>query len=308
MDNLSNHPLYRKHNIDSAMNSFWDFYKKQFLPLFLLSLCMSLLLQYATTLIDFKELQNITDPLALLEKLKGYAGPILIITLISLLFNTIIHYYILSNPLDQSNNILICIVKSLQYYIPYLIIMIFLAAAGSLAIAFGLLIFIIGVIFSLIYIFMISMFILPVMMTEGIHIGSTITRTAILSHRNFWSNIGWVSVFLVLYLIISIILSGVILIPFSGNLLKTITNPQDATNLTSLSANPVFIILSSAVSALTMPIMPIFGFILYFNGRAREEEMQIISPGNNDIDRVRVEDLYAKPYSDDQPENPETDK
>jgi predicted DNA repair protein MutK len=35
--------------------------------------------------------------------------------------------------------------------------------------------------------------------------------------------------------------------------------------------NPVYLILSALVSALYFPLLPIFGTILYFNGKAREE-------------------------------------
>ena len=42
MDQFRNHPLYQIHNIDSAMNSLWGFYKKNFLVLFITSFVMSL--------------------------------------------------------------------------------------------------------------------------------------------------------------------------------------------------------------------------------------------------------------------------
>jgi hypothetical protein len=51
--------------------------------------------------------------------------------------------------------------------------------------------------------------------------------------------------------------------------------------------------------------MPVFATILYFNGRAGEEQNQTAVPENPEDNRVRVEDLYAKPYSDDHPDNPE---
>ena len=72
MDQFSSHPLYKKHNIDSVMNSLWEFYKKRFFSLIVVSFFMSLALQYASTLIDFKVLQSITDPVLLLEKLKDF--------------------------------------------------------------------------------------------------------------------------------------------------------------------------------------------------------------------------------------------
>ena len=75
MDQFSNHPLYRKHNIDSAMSSLWEFYKKNFLTLFITSLVMSLVIQYASTMVNMKELSSITDPMVLLEKIKGLSAP-----------------------------------------------------------------------------------------------------------------------------------------------------------------------------------------------------------------------------------------
>lgn len=274
MDQFNNHPLYGKHNIDSAMNSLWTFYKSRFLSLFLISLIMSLVIQYSTTLLNFRELSTITDPMILLEKIKSFLMPLVIIALVSLLFSTVLHYYILYNPLDRSNNIFICILKSFKYYILYLIIMVLLAFAGSFVLALGLVVFIIGVFFSIIYIMMVSFFILPVMMAERINIAGTISRTISLSHRNFWSNIGWTAVFLLLYIIISLVLSGIIMIPFSGSFIKTIINPQDASKIIDLTINPVFIILSAMVNALTIPLIPIFAYILYFNGRAREVSVQ----------------------------------
>ena len=53
MDQFSSHPLYRRHNIDSAMSSLWEFYKKKFLSLFVISLVMSLVIQYASTITKF---------------------------------------------------------------------------------------------------------------------------------------------------------------------------------------------------------------------------------------------------------------
>jgi hypothetical protein len=50
--------------------------------------------------------------------------------------------------------------------------------------------------------------------------------------------------------------------------------------------------------------MPILGVVLYFNGKAREEEIPVYAT-SSEPDKIKVEDLYAKPYSDDHPENPD---
>lgn len=305
MNQFTNHPLYRRHNIDSAMNSLWAFYKKKFLSLFIMSLVMSLVIQYTSSLVNMKELSAVTDPMLLLEKVKGFIMPILIISLINLLFTTILQYYIIFNPVEDGNTILISLLKSLKYFIPYLIIMILLAFAGTIAIILGIFVLIVGAFFAMLYVITLYLFILPIMMVEGTNIGSTITRTITLAHKNFWSNIGWVAVFIIIMLVISVILSGVILLPFTGNFIKTIVNPDDATKLVDVTTKPMFIILSAIVSALTLPVMPIFACILYFHGKAGEDQVQQIPTLEPENSKVRVEDLYAKPYSDDHPDNPE---
>jgi hypothetical protein len=70
----------------------------------------------------------------------------------------------------------------------------------------------------------------------------------------------------------------------------------------NFTSRPLYIILSAALNGLTMPLLPIFACILYFNGRAREDQQLSNGPVENDYPgKVRVEDLYAKPL-------PEEDK
>jgi len=305
MEQFNNHPLFMRHNIDSAMSSLWDFYKKKFLSLFIISFAMSLVIQYISTLVNLQELSQITDPMAMLEKMKELIVPIIAISIVNLLFNVILQHYILYNPLDNENNFFMSVLKSMKYFIPYLIIMIILAFAASIAIVLGILLLVVGVIFSILYIMTLYLLILPIMMVEGSNIGNTIARTIVLAHRNFWSNIGWVAVFIIILIVISLLLSGIILLPFSGNFIKTIMNPGEASELVNMTTNPIFIILSALAGALTMPLIPLFSCILYFNGKSQEDTNREIIPNEPDNNRVRVEDLYAKPYSDDHPDNPD---
>lgn len=304
MDQFNNHPLYRRHNIDSAMNSLWEFYKKNFLTLFISCLAMSLVMQYASTMINMKELSSITDPMILLGKIKDLLLPIFLISVINLLFSTILQYYVLFNPVSGTS-IFTSIIRSLKYFIPYLIIIVLLAFAGSIAIVLGVFVLVVGAFFAMLYVVTIYLFILPVMMVEDKNIGATITRTLSLTHRHFWSNIGWVAVFIILMLVISVIFSGLILLPFSGSFLKNILNPDDAGKMVDVASNPIFIVLSAIVSALTLPLMPIFACILYFNGKAGEQQAEPVIQPEPENNKVRVEDLYAKPYSEDHPDNPD---
>jgi hypothetical protein len=304
MDQITKHPLYRNHNIDSAMSSIWDFYKQNFLPLFLISLVMSLAMQYAATFVNIKEFQTMTDPLQMLEKMKELVIPFSIISLLNLLFSAILQHYIIYRPLDSSNNIGVSVLKALKYFIPYLIIMILLAFVGGIAIILGFFALIVGAFFALLYIMTIYMFVLPILMIEDNSIGHTISRSFSLMHRSFWSNLGWTAVFVIIIIVVSLILSAIVLIPFTGGFLKSILNPQNATDVADITTKPFYIILSALAGALTLPLMPIFSCILYFNTRAREGKIFIVVPPEDDRP-VTVEDLYAKPYSDDHPDNPE---
>jgi hypothetical protein len=300
MEQIKNHPLYRKHNIDSAMSALWDFYKTRFFVLFIISLVMSGIIQYATSFMDLKDLQSTTDPMLLLEKFKAMLVPMILLALVSLFFSTILHYYVLHKPLGESNVLLNAIGRSAVLFPPYMVIVIILSFAGIIAIILGIMVLIVGIFFSLAYIAMLSFFILPVMMVEKSSIDVTIARTVRLAHRNFWPNMGWTAVFIILYVIISIVLSGLVLLPFAGNFLATFANPQDTSKIITLTTDPLFLFLSAAVNALTLPLFPIFAFILYFNGKAQEDNINVhITPVAEEY-KVRVEDLYAKPRDEEE--------
>jgi hypothetical protein len=304
MDQINNHPLYKNHNIDSAMSSLWEFYKKRFLMLFTISFAMSLIIQFLSSYINIQELYSMTDPMEVFNKIKEMLAPILLVSLANLLFNAILQYYVIYNPLDRANSIFVSMMKSLKYCLPYLIIMILLAFAGSIAVVLGIFLLVVGAFFAILYIMTLYLFILPVMMIEGPNIGNTITRTFSLTHKNFWTNLGWVAVFLLILIVISLLASAVILLPFTGNFLKSIMNPSETSAMANLPQNPLFMILSALAGALTFPLIPLFSCILYFTGRAKEDETGTIVI-ETDNTRLRVEDLYAKPYSDDHPDNPE---
>jgi hypothetical protein len=298
MDQFSSHPFYRKHTLDSVMSTLLDFYKKKFVVLFITSIVMSLGVQYFSSSFNFSGV-DMTDPYALIEKFKDFIWPMVYISVISLLFTLILQYYIIYNPIDSSISIFSSAYKSLKYLFPYLIILILFAFFGSFAMIAGFFALVIGMFFAALYLATLYLFVLPILMVEGPLIGNTISRTFKLAHRNFWSNIGWVAVFILITLVFSFIFSSLILIPFTGSFLKAISNPDEVSNIMNFTSNPIYIILSSVVNAFVVPVMPLLGAILYFNGKAREEIQETLPSENTEPDRVKVEDLYAKPL----PEN-----
>lgn len=271
MESIENHPLYKAHTIDTAMNSLWEFYTGRFVPLFLISFVMGLAMQYLGTFIriDIGDYQTFNMD-EMMNKLSEYMWPIVIFTLVNVLFTLILHYYVIFSPLDGECSFLRCTVRSLRYYIPYLMILVILAFFGSFALLLGLVLLFVGALFAGVYIMMLYLFLLPVMMVEGPIIAHAIVRTARLAHRNFWSNLGWTAVFVILLLVLSILLSGLVLLPFTGSFLSAVSSPEEASAAMEITSRPLYIILSAAVNGITLPLLPIFACLLYFNARARE--------------------------------------
>ena len=305
MNDFSKHPLYGAHTIDTAMNSLWSFYKNNFVMLFLMSLVMASILQYAMmSLVDIQALQVETDINVLMEKFSEQMGGLGIIVLANFLFTVIIQTYIMFSPLDEDVSMVDLTIKALRYSIPYVIILIFFSAFAGIAIVLGLFAFVIGAIFAVIYVIMLYLFILPVMMAEKADIGYTIGRVAGMAHKKFWSNYAFVAVFIGLFLIISFMASILILAPFTGDFLASIFNPDGAANVADITQKPLYIVLSVIVNAIMLPFIPILSALIYFSAKAREEN-QTHDYIRIEETRVTVEDLYAKPYSDNHPDNPE---
>lgn len=305
MDQFSSHPLNRKHNLDSAMSSLFGFYKDHFLALFLTSFIASLAMQFLSSTFDYQKLLGTTDPYEMLKAMKSMIMPMGVSMLINFLLMVILQYYIIYKPVDTSVNIFNALYKSLKYILPLIVISILFAVFSVAAMVIGILAIFIGVFFALLYVCMIALFITPVLMTEGTNIGKAIGRTFALSHKRFWPNMGWTAVILLIVIVASLILSSIILIPFSGSFFKILTHPEEAAEAMSFMSNPIYIILAALAGSIFTPLMPILGAILYFNAKSREIEASLPVEGNNEPDRVRVEDLYAKPYSDDHPDNPD---
>jgi len=273
MEMLSSHPLYGRHNIDSVMSSLWDFYRKRFLVLFGASFVMSFIMQYFSTTIDLSGLTSMTDPYEMLAAMKEFIWPMVILSIANLLFTTILQYYIIYSPVDSSTSIFTACYKALNYFVPYLIIIVLFAFFGSIALVLGLFALIIGIFFVALYLVTLYLFFLPVLMVEGTNIAHAISRSFRLTHRGFWTNIGWVAVFVLILIVLSLVLSMIIMIPFTGSIFKGITNPEEAMVALDYIRNPFFIILGSLANALYFPLLPIFAAIMYFNGRAKEDNV-----------------------------------
>ena len=85
--------------------------------------------------------------------------------------------------------------------------------------------------------FSIFLLLLPIFIVEGNSIGSAISRSIKLTHNGFWKNLGWIAVVVLVYMVASLLLSAVITIPFAGNILKTLLDPDSAATAVAYTSN-----------------------------------------------------------------------
>jgi hypothetical protein len=288
MRNYSNHPLAGARDLDSAINLFWNFYRKNFVVIFIISLANALVSTTITSNIDVSKLQSVTELDAILAIYKSMAGPILMLALVSVIFSVFLTVYVIDKPVDETFSLTEYLKKSITIILPYLVALIFLALPGVMLVSLGMFAFVLPGIFAAFYVFTIGLFLLPVLIVERINPSNALMRSLSLTHRKFWINIGWVTIIMVLLLIFSFVITALIKVPFTGTFIKSIQDPGTGVEL---AKNPLFIGLTSIADALIAPVYPILAAILYFSNAQESYPEQVKSVDEN---RVRVEDLYPK--------------
>jgi hypothetical protein len=299
MPDFSNHPLRKRYNLDSAMSTIWEFYRKWFIPLFIISFISSLVTTVIASRIDLSGLQSMNDPFQMIEAIRPYIGTYLLTTLIGLVFALVLQYFVIIKPLEDGNESSGWILHALgRFLLPLAVVYIILSLFAVMAIFVGLVALIIGALFSLFYVMIFFTLAAPVMIIENASIPDTIKRVFSLGHKKFGINIGWVAIFVVLFLIISIVLSAIVMIPFTGGFLKSLVNPESAAEITEFAKRPAYILLSSLAGAIATPFYPIFSLVLYFNATSYEEGSFSDSKSNQDGGNgVTLEDLYGSAYN-----------
>jgi hypothetical protein len=291
MQDYYNHPLAGARDLDSAMTKLWAFYKQYFAGLYILSLVLGLLSAVLSARLDLSAFQTTTDPEELLALMKDMVGPYSLIMAVSLVFGVLIHAWVLVRPLAQDNALVTALKRSLQVLIPYLIVVIVLGTAGVVLTGIGLVILVLPGFFAIFYMLTVGIFALPVTLTESRNAATVISRSFSLAHKNLWPNMGWVIVVALLMVVISLVIGGLIMLPFTGTFIRSLTDPEEASALLEMAKNPLYIVLSSLASALVTPVFPILAFILYFRNNTEQTSPVLTEEEEN---RVKVEDLYPK--------------
>jgi hypothetical protein len=292
MQNYQNHPLAGARDLDSAMIRLWAFYKKYFIGMYIISVISALISNLITSTLDTNALMQATgDPELLVSMIKEMALPYSLLMAVSFVFTIILHAWVLGKPLNENYGVVDTLKDSAIAFFPFLLAAIVMGLGGVMLIGIGLVMLVLPGLFAMFYFISVFIFALPLALAETRNTATIIGKSFQLAHRNLWPNMGWVVVVMLIMVIASMVVSGIIMLPFTGTFVKTLANPEEASALLEMSKSPLYIILSSLAGALITPVFPILAFILYF--RNSDEIPQVITDKADD-NRVKVEDLYPK--------------
>jgi hypothetical protein len=287
MGKYSNHPLAGARDLDSAINIFWNFYKKNFIGLYIISIIFTLPITIISSGIVLPPPTSTEDVGAILTAFKSQLIPYLELIVLSIVSTIILQAFILMKPSDGKLSLIELIKKTITVLFPYLFTILLLFIPGMFLIAAGFFLFYFPGLFALLYVVTIFLFALPVLLIEDMSPVYAVSRSVKLTNKNLLPNIGWVAVIAILAIIFSIVTSVLTLLPFTGSLINSITDPAATREVAN---NPYYYVLASLASALITPVFPILSYILYF----KNSDIDEIATPHQEENRVRVEDLYPK--------------
>ena len=278
MEDYRKNPYFRKMDIDLLFQNTWELYKKYFGLFFFYSFIIVVLMQFASSSILEPYLENIqnlnTNPEMAMVIMKQ-AFLLLLITVITYTFLYMFLTYILLNPSAQTINQHISLLGDVmrKHYLPILGATLIATALLILGATIGVFFLIIGSFIASLYLGSVFFIIIPLSITENTGSSKAISRCFKLVHTKLWRTVGWVFVFFALFLIASLLISIITLIPFSGDFFEMIRNPAASLEASggNILNNPFQFLLSSAGNALLLPFMPIFSTLIYLNLKYNED-------------------------------------
>jgi len=280
MNEYRNHPLYRTADFDGVFAGAWMMYKKYFLLLLPYSLILSLMMTLPAFLVDFNEIMNLAyeNPEEMMSKYSGMMGLAGLVYL--LIFSALVliqHYFIIYGELDKGKSHLSMLGTAFARFYPSVLITIFIAL---LILAFssiiGVFLFIVGIILVMLYCAVVFFPLCPVIIVEEQNPLITLVRSVRLVHKQFWPVAGQVLVFIILYIIVSLITGLLSMIPLLSSFADLSgAGPDTGTvihqNLMVSPAHPLPLILSATGNALITPFAASMATAVYFNLKASED-------------------------------------
>ncbi len=279
MIDIKQHSLYKPMEVDSVLSNIFNIYFKKFGVLFIYSFVAAFIIQMTFYKIGFLELTKLTDPEDLIKMIFEMRKEILIGSIIYfMIYGSLISFlvnYLIKSDIDPKVHIGDILGESVRKYSIHMIFFLILSVLILIAgIFIGVIALIIGSFLAMIYLGTVLTTGGTIIVVEEKNAIDTIGRTFILAHKNFWSALGSVVLFVLIMLLISIVISAIISIPF---VIMFFDNWHETGSIRDLFNTQIYdigiwsMVLNSLVSAVTYPLYAILSVVLYFKLKYTED-------------------------------------
>ncbi|MBU8892503.1 MAG: hypothetical protein KOO66_06970 [Bacteroidales bacterium] len=282
MTDLTKHSLYKPLEVDSMLSAIFNIYLKKFLIMFVYSFVAVFMVQVIIYYLGFWDLYTVSDPDEMVRNFPEIFKKIGVISVSSVIIygflNAFLINFLIKSDLEPGINTGDLLAESFRKYSIHMIFFLILSAIILIAgIFIGLIAVIVGSLVAMAYLGTVMMSGGAVIVAEEKNAIETIGRIFSLTHKDFWSALGVVVLFVLIMLLISLVLSAIIAIPvvimFFGNLNDS--GILEALNLKMYDLGIWVVILNSIVSALTYPLYAILSVVLYFKLKYSEDHNRV---------------------------------
>ncbi len=280
MIDIKQHSLYKPMEVDSVLSNILNIYFKKFGVLFIYSFVAAFIIQMTFYKIGFLELTKLTDPEDLIKMIFEMRKEILIGSIVYfMIYGSLISFlvnYLIKSDINPKVHVGDVLGESVRKYSIHMIFFLILSVLILIAGAFlGIIALIIGSFLAMIYLGTVLMTGGTVIVVEEKNAIDVIGRTFILAHKNFWSALGSVVLFMLIMILISIVMSAIISIPFA---IMFFDNWNETGSIRDLFNTQIYdigiwsVVLNSLVSAVTYPLYAILSVVLYFKLKYTEDQ------------------------------------
>lgn len=284
--NIKQHSLYQHMEVDTVLSKTFSIYLKKFTPMFIYSFIGVLLIQFILYQLGFWELyqQSMSSPEEVFAAYSHFMRKIGIVTVSSVIvygiLNSFLVNYLIKSELEPEKSVVDIFVESIKKNAVHMIFFLILVSLIMvLGIFFGIIVLIIGAFFAMIYLATVFMPGGTVLVAEDKNAIETIGRTFSLVHKDFWSALGSVILFMLIMILISIILSAIVAIPFVVMFfdnLKDTGSFVEALNIQKYDIGIWAVVLNSVTSAIVYPLYAVISVVIYFKLKYVEDQKELV--------------------------------
>ncbi len=274
MLDLKKHSLFKEMEVDSVLSNVFSIYIKKFVILFMYSFVAVFIMQWLFYQLGFWELYKVsfTDTEEFLSIYSHLMGKVAIVSVTSIVLygclNAFIINYLIKSDLEPTRSAGDIFIESIKKYAIHMIFFLILTTLILIAgMIIGIIALIIGLFFAMIYLGTVLIPGATIIVAEEQNAIEAVGRTFKLVHKDFWSVLGSLVLFILIMILVSIVLTAIMAIPF---LISFIDNWGEVDNITEMFRTNFYnigiwsVVLNSLVSAATYPLYAIISVVLYF--------------------------------------------